>query len=42
MTPADITRTVYHAMGIHDLDATDSLNRPYNLLAEGEPLVELF
>ncbi|MBW3540877.1 MAG: DUF1501 domain-containing protein [Planctomycetes bacterium] len=42
VTPADIAKTVYHAMGIHDLEARDRENRPYNLLAEGRPLVELF
>jgi uncharacterized protein (DUF1501 family) len=42
VTPADVTKTVYHAMGIHDLTATDNQNRPYNLLEEGEPLAELF
>jgi hypothetical protein len=29
-------------MGIHDLEATDKLGRPYNLLDEGKPLLELF
>jgi hypothetical protein len=42
VTPADVTKTVYHAMGIHDLTATDNQNRPFNLLEEGRPLVELF
>jgi hypothetical protein len=42
LTPADVTKTVYHAMGIHDLEAKDSQNRPYNLLADGRPIVELF
>ena len=42
LTPADIAKTVYHAMGVNDLHATDELGRPYNLLAEGEPLLELF
>lgn len=42
VTPADITKTVYHAMGIHDLEALDNQNRPYNLLAEGNVLSELF
>jgi uncharacterized protein (DUF1501 family) len=42
VTPADVTKTVYHAMGIHDLTATDNQNRPYHLLEEGHPLVELF
>lgn len=42
VTPADITKTVYAAMGIHNLEAVDSQGRPYNLLAEGAPLTELF
>lgn len=42
VTPADVTRTVYHAMGIHNLEAVDNQNRPFNLLAEGEPLYSLF
>jgi uncharacterized protein (DUF1501 family) len=42
VTPADVTKTVYHAMGIHDLEAKDSQNRPYNLLAEGRCIEELF
>jgi len=42
LTPADITKTVYHAMGIENLEATDHQGRPYNLLAEGRSLVELF
>lgn len=42
VTPADVTKTVYHAMGIHDLEAFDRQNRPYNLLAEGAPITELF
>ncbi len=42
LTPADITKTVYHAMGISDLTAFDNQNRPYNLLDVGEPLTALF
>lgn len=42
LTPADITKTVYHAMGIHNLEATDSQGRPYNLLAEGSAIEDLF
>ncbi len=42
VTPADIAKTVYHAMGIDDLQATDRQNRPYNLLAEGQPITSLF
>jgi uncharacterized protein (DUF1501 family) len=42
VTPADVTKTVYHAMGIHDLEATDREGRPFNLLAEGAAIRELF
>ena len=42
VTPADVTKTVYHAMGIHDLEAIDPQGRPYNLLDTGQPLVDLF
>lgn len=42
LTPGDITRTVYHAMGIEDLSAFDNQNRPYNLLAEGAVIHDLF
>ena len=42
ITPAHVTKTVYHAMGINNLDATDRDGRKYNLLDEGEALVELF
>lgn len=42
LTPADITKTVYHAMGVHDLEARDREGRPYSLLAEGKPILDLF
>jgi uncharacterized protein (DUF1501 family) len=42
VTPAHVAKTVYHAMGIENLDATDREGRPYSLLAEGSPLTELF
>ncbi|QDT28796.1 hypothetical protein Enr10x_41420 [Gimesia panareensis] len=42
VTPADITHTVYHAMGIHDLTAYDKLGRLYFLLEKSKPLTELF
>ena len=42
VTPADVTRTVYHAMGITDLEAREREGRPYNLLADGEPILDLF
>lgn len=40
--PEDITKTVYYAMGIRDLEARDKVGRTYHLLDEGKPLVELF
>jgi len=40
--PEDITKTVYHAMGITDLAAKDRGDRPINLLSEGRALTELF
>lgn len=42
VTPADITKTVYHAMGIDDLIAYDTQNRPYHLLESGTSLTSLF
>lgn len=42
VTPAHVTKTVYHAMGIHDLTAMDTFGRPYNLLDEGRVLTPLF
>jgi hypothetical protein len=42
VTPAHIARTVYHAMGVHDLRAADRDGRVVNLLDDGEPLLELF
>jgi hypothetical protein len=42
LTPADITKTVYHATGINDLKATDSQGRIYNLLEEGSAISQLF
>ena len=40
--PEDITKTIYHAMGMHDLEAVDSGGRPFNLLDQGRTLTELF
>ena len=42
VAPEDIAKTVFHAMGIDDLSATDRQGRPFNLMDEGRPLVELF
>jgi hypothetical protein len=42
VTPADVTHTVYHAMGVTDLEAIDLQGRPFSLLAEGAPIRDLF
>jgi Protein of unknown function (DUF1501) len=42
VAPEDIAKTVFWAMGIADLSATDRLDRPYSLLEEGRALEELF
>lgn len=42
VAPEHITKTIYYAMGIDDLTATDREGRPFNLLEDGHPLVELF
>ena len=42
VTPADIAKTVYKAVGIHDLQAVDSQGRPYHLLEEGHAIDSLF
>lgn len=42
ITPADVTKTVYHAMGIDHLEAIDPQGRPYNLLPEGAPITAIF
>jgi uncharacterized protein (DUF1501 family) len=38
VTPGDIAKTVYSAMGIENLEAFDKQNRPYTLLVEGESI----
>jgi hypothetical protein len=40
--PEDLARTVYHALGLHDLEAIDREGRPFNLLPDGKALRELF
>jgi uncharacterized protein (DUF1501 family) len=42
VTPADIAKTVYRAVGIENLQATDSQGRPYHLLDEGRAIEPLF
>src|SRR5262249_41486760 len=40
VAPEHVARTVYHAMGIDDLTATDREGRPFQLLEEGRALTE--
>lgn len=42
VAPEDIAKTVYAAMGITDLSATDETGRPIQLMDEGEPITALF
>jgi len=42
VAPEDIAKTVYHAMGIGDLETVDREGRPSSLLEEGAPLKALF
>ena len=42
VAPEHIARTVFHAMGLDDLTATDREGRPFHLLDDGRPLTELF
>jgi hypothetical protein len=42
VAPEDIAKTVFYAMGINDLTASDRQGRPFNLMEEGQPLLELF
>jgi uncharacterized protein (DUF1501 family) len=41
VSPADIAKTVYKAVGIEDLQASDSQGRPYHLLEEGHSIDKL-
>jgi len=41
VTPAHIAKTVFHQMGVHNLEAKDPDGREFNLLAEGEPIAAL-
>jgi len=42
VSPEDIAKTIYYAMGIENLDAVDRDGRPFDLMADGRPLTELF
>lgn len=40
--PDDIAKTVYHAMGIDNLEAVDREGRPFNLMPDGAPIQDIF
>ncbi|MCH8828059.1 MAG: DUF1501 domain-containing protein [Planctomycetes bacterium] len=42
VAPEDITKTIYHAAGINNLEARDPQGRPFRLLEEGRAIAELF
>jgi len=42
VTPEDMAHTVYHAMGVTDLEATDREGKRFSLLPDGEPIRGLF
>jgi len=42
VSPSDIVKTVYHAMGVSNLQATDAQGRPFAILEEGKPIEALF
>jgi hypothetical protein len=42
VAPEHIAKTTYHAMGIDDLTAIDRSGRPFSLLDDGEPIMDLF
>ena len=42
VSPEDVAKTIYHAMGIDDLTYTLPDGRRINLMDDGEPILELF
>lgn len=42
VTPEDVAKTVYYAMGIDNLDAVDRNGRRFSLLEAGQPIMDLF
>jgi hypothetical protein len=41
VAPEDVAKTIYHLMGIDDLQAIDREGRPFDLMPEGRALTEL-
>jgi uncharacterized protein (DUF1501 family) len=42
VAPEDVARTVYHALGIDDLQAIDREGRPFHVVPDGRVIRELF
>jgi hypothetical protein len=42
VAPEDVARTVYHALGIDDLQAADREGRPFHLVPDGRVIGDLF
>ncbi len=42
VAPEDVAKTVYHAMGIRDPEATDRGGGPFALMPDGEAMLGLF
>ena len=42
VAPEDVAHTIYHAMGIDNLEASDREGRPFNLMPDGGPILGLF
>jgi hypothetical protein len=42
VAPEDVAHTVYHAMGVDDLEATDREGKRFHLMPDGEPIRGLF
>jgi hypothetical protein len=42
VAPEDVTKTVYYALGIDNLEAVDREGKRFQLLADGRPVKELF
>jgi uncharacterized protein (DUF1501 family) len=42
VAPEDVAHTIYHAMGIENLEAIDREGKPFHLMPDGAPIQELF
>lgn len=42
VTPSDVAKTIYHAMGIEGVVIKDKQGRPYDLIDEGKAIKDLF